>query len=429
MTKLENYRDPTRSPLPKTMRAVTLSGVGWEFLACRQVPVPDVGPNQLLCRVDAAGVCTSILKLIDQGPNHPLVNGWDPAKFPFILGDEGSVTVVKVGANLSGEYQIGQRFGIQPAADVPPVNHRERYRNNAQGLKKCAVGYTLPGNLAEYIPIQEEVLEGGCLLPVPDERMAYFAVSMGEPISCVYSAQERHIHILKDRPFGPRVPKLGMLTGGTTLVIGAGPMGLMHAEMALRFRPRNLLVCDKINDRLERAKRTLGERAARAGVNLAPVHSDQLKATLAQLTGGAGADDIILAVGIQSVQQQALELLGKGGVANLFGGLPTGQHMLQINALAVHYDEIKVVGSSGGGPSDLAESLAAIARNEIDPGNYVFGIGGLQHAPDVLRMIRDNKVEGKVILYPHADIDNLTLVDHWDKPKEEQLLEQRLRCQ
>lgn len=427
MSKLDVYRDASKIDVPKTMKALEMFGVGFENVAVRDVAVPQPGPNQLLARVDAAGVCTSILKIVAQGANHTYFNGWDPVKFPVILGDEGSVTIAKVGANLMKKYKVGQRYAIQPAVDVGPIRHRNRYRNNALGMTKSAVGYTLGGNLAEYLLIGEEVLEGQCLLPLPDAKLPYFAVSMGEPISCVYSAQERQIHLLKENPYAPRVPKLGMLTGGTTIVIGAGPMGLMHVEMALRYRPKHLIVCDKIQQRLDRAKNTIGAKARKAGVNLVTIQSDQLKDTVQKLTGGAGADDIVLAVGINPVQQSALELLGKGGVANLFGGLPKGQHLLQLDALRVHYDEIKLVGSSGGAPSDLAATLDAIAKGDIDPGNYVYGVGALKHAPQVLQMIQENKVEGKVILYPHAQVDQLQTVDHWDAKKEEKFLAENLR--
>ena len=82
------------------MQALVAKGAGFENLAVCEVPVPDMGPNQLLARVDAAGVCTSILKLIDQGAKHQFINGWDMEKWPLILGDEGAVTIVKVGENL-----------------------------------------------------------------------------------------------------------------------------------------------------------------------------------------------------------------------------------------------------------------------------------------------------------------------------------------
>jgi len=413
--------------VPQTMQAVVLSGTGPDSVACREVPVPQVGPNQVLCRVDAAGVCTSILKIMAQGSQHTYFNGWDPAQFPVILGDEGSLTVAKVGENLQSEYSVGQRYAIQPLVNHPPINHRERYNNNAEGMEKCAVGYTIGGNLAQYLLATEEVLQGQCLLPLPDDTLPYYAVSMGEPISCVYSAQERHFHIHKDGPFAPRVPKLGLLPGGTAIVIGAGAMGRMHLEMAMRYRPKNLILSDKIESRLQRAQETMGKRAQELGINLLTVDADDLPRTLNEVSDGHGADDIILAVGVQPVQQAALELLGRGGVANLFGGLPRGKHLLQLDAIEVHYNEIKVVGSSGGDPSDLAATIEAIASGEVDAGNYVFGIGSLKHAPQVLKMIEENKVDGKVILYPHAQIDELRTVEHWDKAQEEQFLEQNLQ--
>ena len=71
-------------------------------------------------RVDAAGVCTSNLKLITQGEEHVFLNGCDLRSFPVILGDEGVLTVVRVGKKLRDRYIPGQRFAVQPVADVPP---------------------------------------------------------------------------------------------------------------------------------------------------------------------------------------------------------------------------------------------------------------------------------------------------------------------
>ncbi len=426
MSKYEAFRNRTEFDVPATMKAVVLTGVGFENIACREMPVPPVGPNQLLCRVDAAGVCTSILKLIAQASKHTFLNGWDPAEFPLVVGDEGALTVARVGENLTDQYRPGQRFAIQPAVDVAPINYRDRYTNSAEGMVKCAVGYTLGGNLAEYLLIQEEVLEGKCLLPLPDDALPYFAVSMAEPISCICSAQERQIHIHKASPNHPRVPKLGLLEGGTAVVVGAGPMGMMHAEMAIRYRPKSLIVADVIQERLDHAARLLGEKARAAGVELLAVHSDDLAETVHRVSEGRGADDMILAVGINPVQQAALGLLGKGGVANLFGGLPRGKHILQLDAIAVHYDEIKLVGSSGGEPSDLMTALDAIAAGHIDAGNYVYGIGSLEHVPQVLRMIEDKKVDGKVIVYPHAQIEELQTVSHWDQADEIEYLNEHL---
>ena len=56
--------------IPETMRALVLSGKGFEHLALKEIPVPRPGPKQLLARVDAAGVCTSLIKIVEQGAEH-----------------------------------------------------------------------------------------------------------------------------------------------------------------------------------------------------------------------------------------------------------------------------------------------------------------------------------------------------------------------
>ncbi|OGV67127.1 MAG: hypothetical protein A2283_18255 [Lentisphaerae bacterium RIFOXYA12_FULL_48_11] len=427
MAKLDLYKKPDAIKVPATMQAVVLSGRGFENLAVKEVPVPEVGPGQILARVDAAGVCTSIIKLLAQGEDHTYVNGWDMGKWPVILGDEGSVTLVKIGKKLENKYHCGQRFAVQPAVNVGPILNRERFRDNAAGMHKCAVGYTLPGHLAQYMLIQEEVLEGNCLLPLPDNKMPFFAVSMSEPVSCIMSAQERNFHLVKDGPFAPRRPVMGVLPGGVTVVIGAGAMGRIHAELAMRAKPSAVIVCDVQKERLDKTVEAVGRKAGEKGIKLICVTSDKLHETVRSVSGGKGADDIILAVGIRPVQQDALTLLAEGGVANLFGGLPKGQHMLELDGLAVHYREIKVVGSSGGDPSDMVASLDAIAKGDLDAGSYVAAVGSLDNAVKVLNMIKEGKMDGKAILYPHIGSMPLQLVDHWSGADEEKFLNERLK--
>src|SRR5512147_75576 len=101
-------------PIPARMRALVLSGKGFDNLAVRLVPTPKPGPRQLLTRVNAAGICTSLIKLVEQGPDHPLLGGWDVSQFPLILGDEGVVTICEVGSELEDRYRIGERYATQP---------------------------------------------------------------------------------------------------------------------------------------------------------------------------------------------------------------------------------------------------------------------------------------------------------------------------
>lgn len=428
MSKLEKYKNDFKNyKIPKTMKAAILSGVGFENVTVEEIPVPEPGPGQLLARVDAAGVCTSILKIIEQGAKHKYLYGWDPVKWPLILGDEGSLTIVKVGSDLEGKYHIGMRYGLQPAVDTQPINNLERYKDNGKGVEKMGVGYTLPGQLAEYVLIQEEIMKGNCIVPLEGDEIACFAVSMAEPISCVVSSQSRHVHIYKDSPQSLRYAKLGIKENGVCVVVGAGAMGKIHLELAMRFKPRILIADDVLEERLDWINRVLKPKAEEKGIKLITVTPDKMNDVLTDVSKGRMADDIILAVGIREVQQKALDWLGFSGVINLFGGLPKGDSVLNIDNIKVHYEEIKVLGSSGGDPGDYVQTLEAIKNKDIDAGNYVAAVGSIDNAVKVLKMIKKNEIQGKAILYPHVKQMDLKMVDYWDREKEDNFLDDNLK--
>lgn len=407
--------------IPSEMLAVRLSGRGFENLSIDRVPVPDVGPNQVLCRVHASGVCSSNLKLISQGSSHSLINGWDMSRYPLTLGEEASLTVVRVGESLHHQYREGQRVAIQPAVDLPPINHRDRYTNHAEGMTKASVGYTLGGMLAEYFLVPEEVIEGRCLLPLPDDDLPCFAVSLAEPIACAHKSQEQHVHLLKENPVAPRLPQLGLLRGGTTVIIGAGTIGRMHAELALRFGPKNLIISAKGDTAGRKVTESLAVKARRQGVNLHVVDPGVLREAVFRISK-SGADDVIVAVGSQAVQQEAFPLLNRGGVVNLFGGLPRGHHLLELDSLDIHYRETRVVGSSGGDPWDMRSTLDLLASDKFDAGNYVYGVGGLEHTIEILERMKRERMNGRAIVYPHAVVTEFRKVDYWSGELEREFL-------
>jgi threonine dehydrogenase-like Zn-dependent dehydrogenase len=154
---------------------------------------------------------------------------------------------------------------------------------------------------------------------------------------------------------------------------------------------------------------------------------DELDRDLIKITNGSMADDIILAVGIREVQQKAIEWLGFGGVINLFGGLPKGDSVINIDNIKVHYEEIKVTGSSGGDVGDYIQTLQAISNKDIDIGNYIAAVGSIDNSVKVLKMIKENKIQGKAILYPHIENTDLIPVDYWDSEREKSFLDKYLK--
>jgi threonine dehydrogenase-like Zn-dependent dehydrogenase len=410
--------------VPAEMRALVLDGTGFEHARIQRVATPRPGPDQLLARVDAAGICTSLIKLIEQGPAHKQIYGWDITRHPLILGDEGAVTIVEPGENLKARYRPGERFVIQPAVDHAPINHRERYRDGGKGVEKVAVGYTLPGHLAEYILITEEVLAAGCLLPIPDPSFPSAHAAMSEPFSCVISAQDHHLHLLQEAPLSPRSPAKGLKAGGITVIIGAGSMGRMHVDAALSYHPRAIVVSEPVASRISQVENLFRARARQMGIELHTVNPNlaQLETVVQELTNNRGADDVIVAVGSSKAIEQAQTLVGRGGVLNLFGGLKKGEDLVALDTGIVHYKEINVTGSSGGSPWDVERTLDLMAGGSIDAGSHITRIGDLEHALDFLGMIRAQEIDGKAVVYPHRRTSEILEVSSWTAQDERQYL-------
>jgi len=189
-----------KETIPETQWLLPLYGAGFENLGSDgkliQVPVPDYGPDELLVRHDAVGLCFSDTKVIRQGESHPRIYRNMQAN-PVVLGHEVAMTVVGVGENLQDRVQVGDRFIIQ--ADI-----------HAGGVN-LAYGYEIQGGLSQYNVMDQRILngdDGNYLLPVqPDTGYAESALT--EPWACVVAAYQ-----LKYRT--------GIKAGGTTWIVGTG---------------------------------------------------------------------------------------------------------------------------------------------------------------------------------------------------------------
>lgn len=405
------------------MRALVLAGRGFEHLSVTTVLTPRPKAKQLLARVDAAGICTSLIKLIEQGADHSYLYGWTPAEHPLILGDEGAVTLAEIGSDLSERYKVGERFVIQPAVDHPPVNHLERYQDNGAGIFKLGVGYSLAGHLAEYILISEEILEAGCLIPLPQADLPHAHAALSEPISCVIASQDHHLHLNQASPFAARTVAKGLKRGGTTVIVGAGAMGRMHVDAALAHCPKHIVVSDFIAERLEKTRRLFAAKAKRLGVQLHTLDgASDVHAYLQKLTEHKGADDVIVAVGAARAVEAAQHYVGRGGVLNLFGGMKKGSETVALEGNLIHYKEISVTGSSGGSPWDMIHTLDLMTSDALEASAHITRVGDLEHAPAFLEMVKRQALDGKAVVYPHRRSAEMLSVDTWTATDEQSYL-------
>ncbi|GAB4423144.1 MAG: hypothetical protein Kow0031_01530 [Anaerolineae bacterium] len=350
--KYNTYRDPA-APVPAETWAWNMYGPGVENIgregAPEQFPIPEPGPDQLLVRVDAVGMCFSDVKLIKQGGQHPKLYNRDLANNPTRLGHEAAMTVLKVGEKLADKYTPGQRLAVQP--DI----------YDAEG-KSTAYGYTIPGGLIQYHLIGPEVLDvrgESYVLTVPGDRVGYAETALTEPWACVEAAYTQR------RRLSPKA-------GGTMWIVGHPGDETLYQFSAGLDAPA-LIVCTDVPPAVQAR---VGQQAAQGGITLiernglTPADYPALKA---ELTDGAGFDDIILldprsaaAVG------EAAKLIARRGTLNMVGQTPL-DGIAQVDVGRIHYDYTAYLGNPG---PDIGASYGE-ERNRCDlrPGGAAVFVG------------------------------------------------------
>ncbi len=131
-----------------------------------------------------------------------------------------------------------------------------------------------------------------------------------------------------------------------------------------------------------------------------------------------------MAVGSRKAIEIAQHLAGRGAVLNLFGGLKREDRFIQLDTSVVHYKETIVTGSSGGSPWDIAQTLELMVRGEIEPATHITQVGDLDHAVDLLQMVKSQEIDGKAVVYPHRRSDQILTVQSWSSDAECQHLKE-----
>ena len=345
---LSRYRAGTE-PLPSTQLVWPLYGAGFENLGVEgrpiEAPLPAFGPDEILVRNDAVGLCFSDLKVIKAGQSHPRIID-DMRTKPVVLGHEISLTVVGVGENRRERFHVGDRFVVQ--ADV-----------FYQG-RSLAVGYVIPGGLQQYAVFGKEVLDGdeGCyLLPVRPEQ-GYAEAALSEPWACVEAA-----YVIPYRH--------GIKPDGALLVVGVPSAGryTLSEGLTTAAHPRVAVLAG-----LPKGGGDLRAQAKASGATVTELASlaPEGYAGAAATAGVKAFDDVIL-IGPHSAASiaAAIAVVATGGTLVLASAEPLPEPVA-VDVGRLHYDRILLAGTAG---ADIAAAYHPFAA-EIRPGSVGWVIGG-----------------------------------------------------
>jgi len=365
------------APLPARNQVWPLYGAGLDNLGDNGKPIevamPEFGPQELLVRHDACGLCFSDIKVISLGPAHPRIYR-DMKANPVVLGHEVSMTVVGVGEGLRDQYRVGQRFIIQADIFVGGVGY--------------AYGYEIQGGLSRYGVIDQRILngdDGNYLIPVQPDT-GYAEAALTEPWACVIAAYQ-----LKYRT--------GLKPGGTTWIIGTHATGsgyTISSGFDEASHPDRLLLTDAPAD----FAAWLKGRAASLGVQVIEV--DDLTAP-----AGAPIDDIVLLGAEPDLIEAASPHLADFGIMALVADRPLPRKVA-VDLGRVHYNRWVYVGGTG---PDIAGAYSQVpVRASLRPGGrtWFVGAGGPMGRMHVQRAIQSHDGPGTIVC---TDVSDLRLDD------------------
>ena len=364
-TQVQNGESQVNQKIPATMRAAVYRGVN--DIRVETVPVPAIGPGELLVKVATCGICGTDLKKIHTGSHSA----------PRIYGHEMAGTVVQVGKGVA-RFGVGDRvmvFHHVPCGEC----YYCRKQTPAQCLVYKKVGTTAGlepsgGGFAEYIRVMDWIVNLGGVVRIPDD-VPFEQAAFVEPVNTVLKAVKL-LHLAPDE---------------TVLVIGQGPIGVMLAALSARSGAR-VLTSDLYPER--------HAIAATFGLNH-PIEaeSENVVERAFRETDGRGADAVILAVGGSALIQTAMDAARHGGKVMLFA--QTQHEEATIDPGQVCMDEKTLLGSYSSSFKILDEVTGLV-------------FGGYRHGFDLTQLISHRfpleQAAGAIEMASHPQADSMKIM-------------------
>jgi len=312
------------------------------------VPFPEPSEGEVVVKINTALTCGTDLKAYVRG--HNLI----PMPGPF--GHEYSGTVYKTGKGVARIKEGDDVMGVHSAPCLKCMYCRKRVYN----LCETIMDQKALGAFAEYMVLPERVVKQNFFHKPP--QLSYETAALLEPLSCI-------VH-----PYN----KLNMDEIETALVIGAGPIGLMHLAY-LKMKGIKVIVSDFLDQRLE--------LAADMGASSAVVPK-AIKNTIDAMTENAGVDLVIECTGQQGVWEKSVNYVRRGGTVVLFGGCPSGTNV-SYDAARLHYDELLVMGSFHFTPADVSKAYEIIVDNKLDLSMLISGEYTLENMENAFILLEE----------------------------------------
>ena len=344
------------------MKAALMYGSG--DIRVEEMSKPECPKGGLVLKVVAVGLCGSDIRNMTTDSRK--------GKYPHVFGHE-TVGIVDEIDEAQKEYQVGDRLYVYPEAHCL---HCEYCRSGHNELCDAPIDVlSTQGSFADYVAISAEQLARDAVFPIPD-GVDFQSASLGEPLSSVYACQEN----------------INVKLGDTVVIIGAGPIGCFHSQLA-KLRGAKKVIMIEINDnRLNMAK----EFGVDEIIN--STKEDPLEA-VKRYTGGEGADKVISANPSTQAQSQSVYMVRKGGTVVFFGGVPKGK-LTEIDSNYVHYNGIWIYGHYGANSMQVQKSFELAISDKFPTDKFITHVLPLSEINKGITLMKTGEAI-KVVILPN----------------------------
>lgn len=338
--------------LPKTMQAAMFYGP--YKLQIEEMPLPEVGPRDVLIQVEATLTCGTDVKKYRRG--YPLQTP------PYMLGHETAGIVARVGKDVNKSFP-NRHFeeGMRVVTTNLAPCHQCYYCKIGMEYV-CENMVFISGAYADYVLIPEQVARQN-LLPIP-ENLSYEEAAVIEPLACV-------IHGIEESYIKP---------GDTVVINGAGPMGLLFIRLA-KLQGARVIATDLSKARLEVASRMGADEVVEVTTDM-----DQVAEVRKRTENGRGADVAIEVTGLPDIWEKTIKMARKGGMINLFGGCASGTS-ITVDTGLLHYSSLTIKGVFSYNPRHVLQAMRMIERNDVDAKALISGRVPLADVESALKRI------------------------------------------
>jgi len=346
------------------MKAAVLKGI--ENLEIKDVLRPTLSSEEIFIKVKACSICGTDIRVYHHGHKH--------MRFPRITGHELSGEILEVGKKVKG-YKLGERVAIAPAIPCGRCYYCQRGMQS-MCINLTAIGYHYDGGFAEFMVVPGDAVRNGCVNPIPS-NLSFEEAALAEPFACAINGQE--------------LSRIGL--GDVVVVIGAGPLGCIHLQLAKAKGVAKTILVELSRERIEFAA-----KVALPDIVINPSLEDGIQ-RVKEETGGRGADKIIVACPSSKAQEDSLLMVAPRGIINFFGGLPLDKPFIKFNSNLIHYGEFYVVGTHGSVPYHNELALNLISQGKVKVKELISHHLPLERLEEGLRLAESGKGM-KIVINP-----------------------------